>query len=110
MPSTLKPWTDFLEQQKSISGRLYSTFLADKQAFESVTLLKKLGGRLTRKKIANEARLHQVLQVNGAAAKEARHAGPQVKHVELRHAALPYVRVGEQVRESPGAQDVAIAD
>ncbi|KAH7016163.1 uncharacterized protein B0I36DRAFT_43376, partial [Microdochium trichocladiopsis] len=64
--STLKPWTDFLEQQKSIHGRLYSTFPADKQAFESVTFLEELGERLRRKKIANERDLesvqHNILQ------------------------------------------------
>ncbi|KXJ84902.1 hypothetical protein Micbo1qcDRAFT_128908, partial [Microdochium bolleyi] len=54
VPSTLKLWTDFLEQQKSIHRRLYSDFRADKRAFESITFLKELGEQLTRKKIANE--------------------------------------------------------
>ncbi|KXJ85266.1 hypothetical protein Micbo1qcDRAFT_169548, partial [Microdochium bolleyi] len=60
VPRTLKPWTDFLEQQRSIHGRLYSVFPVDKQVFESIKFLEELGGRLARKKIANERDLEYV--------------------------------------------------
>ncbi|KXJ84591.1 hypothetical protein Micbo1qcDRAFT_210574, partial [Microdochium bolleyi] len=60
VPSTLKPWADFLQQQRSIHGRLYSTYPVDKQVFESTTFLVELGGRLARKKVANERDLERI--------------------------------------------------
>ncbi|KXJ85003.1 hypothetical protein Micbo1qcDRAFT_225014, partial [Microdochium bolleyi] len=60
VPSTLKPWADFLKQQKSIHGRLYSTYPEDKQVFESTTFLVELGERLARKKVANERDLEYI--------------------------------------------------
>ncbi|KXJ88065.1 hypothetical protein Micbo1qcDRAFT_207343 [Microdochium bolleyi] len=60
VPSTLKLWANFLKQQRSIYGRLYSKYPVDKQVLESTTFLVELGGRLAKKKVANERDLEYV--------------------------------------------------
>jgi hypothetical protein len=52
-PAYLSPWSDFLERQKDIFGKLCSTFPADKEVFEGLAFLRGLGVRVSRK-VANE--------------------------------------------------------
>ena len=53
-PANLLPWSDFLEQQKTTLGTLYSTFPSQTEAFETQNFLHGLGERISRKKVANE--------------------------------------------------------
>ncbi|KAH6950421.1 hypothetical protein BKA56DRAFT_425190, partial [Ilyonectria sp. MPI-CAGE-AT-0026] len=53
-PTHLRPWSDFLEQQRAIFGALYDTFPAQSRAFESRSFLAGLGNRISQRSIANE--------------------------------------------------------
>ncbi|KAJ2891106.1 uncharacterized protein MKZ38_000915 [Zalerion maritima] len=53
-PARLLPWSDFLEQQKTTFGTLYSTFPTQTEAFETRSFLRGLGERISKKKVANE--------------------------------------------------------
>ncbi|KAK2768388.1 hypothetical protein FQN54_000243 [Arachnomyces sp. PD_36] len=53
-PARLEPWSDFLEQQRTVFGRLYSALPTETAAFESRSFLHGLGQRVSRKKVANE--------------------------------------------------------
>lgn len=53
-PTRLEPWVDFIDEQKTTFGALYSAFPEDAQAFESLEFLRTLGARLAKKRVANE--------------------------------------------------------
>ena len=59
-PTRLSPWSDFLEQQKAILGRLYSVYPGQDRVFESLDFLRGLGNRVARKKVANERHLEYI--------------------------------------------------
>ncbi|KAK0612581.1 hypothetical protein B0T17DRAFT_593489 [Bombardia bombarda] len=60
-PTHLKPWSDFLEQQKSIFGILFAMFPAQHRAFESRSFLAGLGNRVSQQSIADEKTLEHFL-------------------------------------------------
>ncbi|KAH8651722.1 hypothetical protein BGZ61DRAFT_487626 [Ilyonectria robusta] len=60
-PTRLRPWSDFLEQQRVIFGALYDTFPAQSRAFESRSFLAGLGNRVSQRSIANEKTLEHFL-------------------------------------------------
>ncbi|KAI6777699.1 antigen [Emericellopsis cladophorae] len=62
VPSILSAWRNFLETQSRILGRLYSTFPADRRAFESVGFLQGLGERVAGRPVANEKDLEHTQQ------------------------------------------------
>ncbi|KAH7131168.1 hypothetical protein EDB81DRAFT_135184 [Dactylonectria macrodidyma] len=60
-PTYLRPWSDFLEQQRAIFGALYDTFPAQSRVFESRSFLTGLGNRISQRSIANEKTLEHFL-------------------------------------------------
>ncbi|KAJ4308780.1 hypothetical protein N0V84_011896 [Fusarium piperis] len=60
-PTHLKPWSDFLQQQRLIFGALYDTFPAQSRAFENRSFLAGLGNRISQRSIANEKTLEHFL-------------------------------------------------
>ncbi|KAH8647540.1 hypothetical protein BGZ61DRAFT_542501 [Ilyonectria robusta] len=63
-PTHLRPWSDFLEQQRAIFvfGALYDTFPTQSRALESRSFLAGLGNRISPRSIANEKTLEHFLQ------------------------------------------------
>ncbi|KAK8092710.1 uncharacterized protein PG998_014751 [Apiospora kogelbergensis] len=53
-PTRLIPWSDFIDQQRTVFGDLYSLCPTETRAFESLAFLHGLGERIARKRIANE--------------------------------------------------------
>jgi hypothetical protein len=53
-PTNLRPWSDFLQQQRTTLGTLYAAFPTESRVFENLNFLAGLGNRISRKKIANE--------------------------------------------------------
>ncbi|RSL40462.1 hypothetical protein CEP54_016112, partial [Fusarium duplospermum] len=60
-PTNLRPWPDFLQQQRTTFGTLYDTFPTDRRAFENRSFLSGLGNRLAKRKIADEKVLEYFL-------------------------------------------------
>jgi hypothetical protein len=60
-PTTLKPWPNFIEQQRVVAGVLYNAFPADARLFESRSFLSGLGDRISQRPIANEKGLEYFL-------------------------------------------------
>ncbi|KAH8657230.1 hypothetical protein BGZ61DRAFT_594238 [Ilyonectria robusta] len=60
-PTHLRPWSDFLEQQRVILGALYDTFPAQSRVFGSRSFLAGLGNRIFQRSIANEKTLEHFL-------------------------------------------------
>lgn len=60
-PTTLKPWSDFLDRQRRVFGLLYDTFPADRRAFESRYAVDSVAARLSKYIIADEKRLETFL-------------------------------------------------
>ncbi|KAJ2896006.1 hypothetical protein MKZ38_005978 [Zalerion maritima] len=60
-PTNLRPWSDFLKQQRVIFGALYDTFPAQSRVFESRNFLAGLGNRVSQRSIANEKTLENFL-------------------------------------------------
>lgn len=60
-PNNLRPWPDFLDQQRLIFGTLYDTFPAESRLFENRTFLVGLGNRISQRPIADEKMLESFL-------------------------------------------------
>ncbi|OAQ57369.1 protein kinase-like domain [Pochonia chlamydosporia 170] len=60
-PTSLKPWPDFLEQQRVAFGVLYDALPAQTRLFESRNFLSGLGDRISQRPIANEKDLETFL-------------------------------------------------
>ncbi|EFZ03323.1 Protein kinase-like protein [Metarhizium robertsii ARSEF 23] len=60
-PTSLQPWSDFLEQQRIASGVLYDAFPTETRLFESRNFLSGLGHRISQRPIANEKDLEYFL-------------------------------------------------
>ncbi|KAK8000488.1 hypothetical protein PG990_013088 [Apiospora arundinis] len=60
-PENLRPWPDFLEQQRIVFGTLYDTFPTDSRVFENRNFLAGLGNRISRRPIADEKTLEYFL-------------------------------------------------
>ncbi|KAJ0132390.1 Uncharacterized protein HZ326_24526 [Fusarium oxysporum f. sp. albedinis] len=60
-PKNLKPWADFLDQQKFIFGTLYDTFPTEIRVFENRNFLAGLGNRISQRPIADEKTLEYFL-------------------------------------------------
>ncbi|RKK65571.1 hypothetical protein BFJ69_g16166 [Fusarium oxysporum] len=60
-PKNLKPWADFLDQQKFIFGTLYDTFPTEIRVFENRKFLAGLGNRISQRPIADEKTLEYFL-------------------------------------------------
>lgn len=60
-PTSLQPWSDFLEQQRIASGVLYDVFPTETRLFESRNFLSGLGHRISQRPIANEKDLEYFL-------------------------------------------------
>lgn len=56
-PTSLKPWPDFLQQQRTTFGKLYTAFPTERRVFESRNFLAGLGSRISQRAIANEKTL-----------------------------------------------------
>jgi hypothetical protein len=63
-PTNLRPWPDFLHQQRITFGTLYDTFPADRRVFENRSFLSGLGNRLAKRKIADEKVLENFLHIS----------------------------------------------
>ncbi|CVL09139.1 uncharacterized protein FMAN_15421 [Fusarium mangiferae] len=60
-PKNLRPWPDFLDQQKLIFGTLYDSFPTDRRVFEDRAFLAGLGNRISQRPIADEKTLEYFL-------------------------------------------------
>ncbi|KAM6513276.1 hypothetical protein FALCPG4_015719 [Fusarium falciforme] len=60
-PTNLRPWPDFLQQQRITFGTLYDTFPTDSRVFENQSFLAGLGNRISKRKIADEKTLEYFL-------------------------------------------------
>lgn len=60
-PTYLRPWPDFIQQQRVAFGTLYNAFPADNRVFENRTFLAGLGERISKRKIADEKSLEYFL-------------------------------------------------
>ncbi|KAK8092143.1 uncharacterized protein PG998_015156 [Apiospora kogelbergensis] len=60
-PENLRPWPDFLEQQRIVFGTLYDTFPTESRYFENRNFLAGLGNRVSRRPIADEKTLEYFL-------------------------------------------------
>ncbi|KAI0411456.1 hypothetical protein F5X98DRAFT_383754 [Xylaria grammica] len=62
-PTSLKPWSDFLQQQSRIFGELYATCSPERRVFESRGFLAGLGTRVAQRPIQNEKALEYFLHI-----------------------------------------------
>lgn len=60
-PASLKPWPNFIEQQRIASGVVYDAFPANARLFESQNFLSGLGDRISLRPVANEKGLEYFL-------------------------------------------------
>ncbi|KAH6889924.1 hypothetical protein B0T10DRAFT_487099 [Thelonectria olida] len=60
-PTNLRPWPDFIQQQRITFGTLYDTFPTDSRVFENRAFLAGLGNRISKRKIADEKTLEYFL-------------------------------------------------
>ncbi|KAJ3455527.1 hypothetical protein MRS44_017009 [Fusarium solani] len=60
-PTNLRPWPDFLQQQRITFGTLYDTFPTDRRVFENRSFLSGLGNRIAKRKITDEKTLEYFL-------------------------------------------------
>ncbi|KAH8742606.1 hypothetical protein F5883DRAFT_595738 [Diaporthe sp. PMI_573] len=60
-PKNLRPWPDFLDQQKLTFGTLYDSFPTDRRIFENRNFLAGLGNRISQRPIADEKTLEYFL-------------------------------------------------
>ncbi|KAK6829337.1 hypothetical protein PG995_005377 [Apiospora arundinis] len=60
-PKILRPWDDFIEQQRIVFGILYDTFPTDSRVFENRNFLVGLGNRISQRLIADEKTLEYFL-------------------------------------------------
>ncbi|KAK7959744.1 uncharacterized protein PG986_004598 [Apiospora aurea] len=60
-PKNLKPWSDFLEQQRTALGTLYDTFPTGSRVFENRNFLVGLSNRISQRLIADEKTLEYFL-------------------------------------------------
>jgi hypothetical protein len=63
-PTTIQPWSNFLDDQRAILGTLYSTFLLEQRVFESASFLDGLGNVVSRRKITDEKSLEFFLHLS----------------------------------------------
>ncbi|KAI1418857.1 hypothetical protein F5Y12DRAFT_721519 [Xylaria sp. FL1777] len=62
-PTSLKPWLDFLQQQRISLGQLYETFSPENRVFESRAILAGLGRRMSDWPIKDEKTLEHFLHI-----------------------------------------------
>lgn len=60
-PTNLRPWSDFLDQQRLVFGTLYDTFPTKNRVFETRNFLADLGNRVSQRPIADEKTLEYLL-------------------------------------------------
>ncbi|ENH66347.1 Reticulocyte-binding protein 2 like protein a [Fusarium oxysporum f. sp. cubense race 1] len=60
-PKNLRPWPDFLDQQKLTFGTLYDAFPTESRVFENRNFLAGLGNRISQRPIADEKTLEYFL-------------------------------------------------
>ncbi|RKK11237.1 hypothetical protein BFJ66_g18308, partial [Fusarium oxysporum f. sp. cepae] len=60
-PKKLRPWPDFLDQQKLTFGTLYDSFPTESRVFENRNFLAGLGNRISQRPIADEKTLEYFL-------------------------------------------------
>ncbi|EXK76918.1 hypothetical protein FOQG_18355 [Fusarium oxysporum f. sp. raphani 54005] len=60
-PKNLRPWPDFLDQQKLTFGALYDAFPTESRVFENRNFLAGLGNRISQRPIADEKTLEYFL-------------------------------------------------
>ncbi|KAK2122128.1 hypothetical protein NOF04DRAFT_1197167 [Fusarium oxysporum II5] len=60
-PKNLRPWPDFLDQQKLTFGTLYDSFPTESRVFENRNFLAGLGNRISQRPIADEKTLEYFL-------------------------------------------------
>ncbi|KAH6876846.1 hypothetical protein B0T10DRAFT_610192 [Thelonectria olida] len=60
-PTNLRPWPDFLQEQRITFGTLYDTFPTDRRVFENRSFLSGLGSRMAKRKITDEKVLEYFL-------------------------------------------------
>ncbi|KNB13920.1 hypothetical protein FOXG_12536 [Fusarium oxysporum f. sp. lycopersici 4287] len=60
-PKNLRPWPDFLDQQKLTFGTLYDSFPTETRVFENRNFLAGLGNRISQRPIADEKTLEYFL-------------------------------------------------
>ncbi|KAK8048274.1 hypothetical protein PG994_010004 [Apiospora phragmitis] len=60
-PKNLRPWPDFIEQQRIVFGTLYDTFPTKRRVFENRNFLAGLGNRISQRPIADEKTLEYFL-------------------------------------------------
>ncbi|CAJ2500638.1 Uu.00g034910.m01.CDS01 [Anthostomella pinea] len=63
-PTNLRPWSDFLDHQRTTLGILYNTFLTNERRFESRSVLYGLGQRISNRRISNEKALEYFLHTS----------------------------------------------
>ncbi|KAG7103053.1 hypothetical protein HYQ44_017141 [Verticillium longisporum] len=79
-PTHLRPWPDFLEQQRVIFGKLHDSFPTNSRLFESRGFLAGLGYRISQRPIANEKTLEYFL--HNSVEDPVRTISEQLKQVE----------------------------
>ncbi|KAF2972174.1 hypothetical protein GQX73_g1366 [Xylaria multiplex] len=62
-PTSLKPWSDFLQEQSATFGELYATCSPERRAFENRSFLAGLGRRLLLRPIRDEKTLEYFMHI-----------------------------------------------
>ncbi|KAI0448035.1 hypothetical protein F4803DRAFT_496253 [Xylaria telfairii] len=62
-PTSLKPWPDFLQEQSTTFGELYTTYSPERRAFENRSFLAGLGRRVSLHPIKDEKTLEYFMHV-----------------------------------------------
>ncbi|KAI8625609.1 hypothetical protein F5Y19DRAFT_466948 [Xylariaceae sp. FL1651] len=60
-PTSLKPWPDFLQQQRTTFGQLYTAFPTDRRVFKNRNFLAGLGRRISQRAVSDEKTLEYFL-------------------------------------------------
>ncbi|KAM0426310.1 hypothetical protein ACHAPT_008350 [Fusarium lateritium] len=63
-PQRLRPWPDFLDQQRRVFGKLYTTFPPKTRVFENRCFLTGMGNRISNQPIVNEKSLGYFLNAS----------------------------------------------
>ncbi|TPX10714.1 uncharacterized protein E0L32_008283 [Thyridium curvatum] len=63
-PTNLRPWSNFLQQQRIAFGTLYNAFPTNRRVFDSQSLLSQLGQKMSKRVIRDEGRLSYFMNDN----------------------------------------------
>ena len=80
LPTNLKPWSGFIDRQRTVFGALYESFPPDRRVFENRSFLAGLGQRISRRSIGDEKTLEYFL--HNSVEDPVRAIIDELKHIE----------------------------